>query len=593
MAVRWASDRIGNEGVVAFVTNGSWIDGHVDSGVRACLADEFSSVYVLNLRGNQRTQGERSRREGGKVFGQGSRAPVAITLLVRKQNADQGDCKIYYHDIGDYLKREVKLKKLSDAKSVGGLQDWDTITPDRHHDWIAQRSETFSGLYALGAKDAKSGKDESAIFRLFSNGYTSGRDAYTYNYSYQQCADSGHGMVKNYQAALQELQHTTSAFQDVSQITNRHSSNLRWDEELQNKLLRTKAVTFDRNYIRRVAYRPFVTMNCYMDYILANRKYRIDQMFPERNSENLVICVPGTGSHRPFSTLMVDQVPDRHLLEFGQCFPRYRYSKPDTRQGKLVTDTSSVERLDNITYTAHWNFAICYVDLSMTKDDIFYYIYGLLHAPSYRKRFAVDLTKEIPRVPMDPEFHAISKAGRALADLHLGYETCDEFPLESVTSQPLIAHQERFRLSNRAMRFLDDSKTELRINDYLTLRGIPASAHRYQVNGRTPLEWFIDRYKIVQDKHSGIVNDPNDWFERPEDLVAAIRRIVWVSVETTKIVESLPEVSGSNYDAYRVVYDIDGEATRGAIAVANSPHAEEDQAFVDAITDTDWGEWNG
>ena len=593
MAIRWASDRIGNEGVVAFVTNGSWIDGHVDSGVRACLADEFSSVYVLNLRGNARTSGELRRREGDNAFGQGSRAPVAITLLVRKQNADQGDCKIFYHDIGDYLKREVKLKKLSDAKSVGGLQDWDTITPDRHHDWIAQRNEAFRDLYALGSKDTKSGKQENAVFGLYSHGYQSGRDAYTYNYSRQMCTENGLNMVKNYQNALQEVQQSTNAFQDVGEIVKRHSSNLRWDPELRDSLLKSRGVSFDERKVRRVSYRPFIPINCYMDYDLASRKARLDEIFPESTSENLAICVPSMGSTKPFSVLMVDQMPDREFIPKCQCFPRYRFSKADTRQGELDTGASNLERQDNITYTAHWNFAMCYVDHSVTKDDIFYYIYGLLHEPSYRERFTVDLTKEIPRVPMDPEFLAFSKAGRALAGIHLGYETCDEFPLESVTSQPLIAHQEHFRLSNRGMRLVGDSKTELRINDHLTLRGIPASAHRYQVNGRTPLEWFIDRYKVVRDRESGILNDPNGWFERPEDLVAAIRRIVWVSVETTKIVESLPMVSGSNYDDYRVVYDIDGEATRGAIAVATSPHAEEEQAFVDAITDTDWGEWNG
>ena len=591
MAIRWASDRIGDEGVVAFVTNGSWIEGHVDSGVRACLAEEFNSVYVLNLRGNQRTQGERSRREGGKVFGQGSRAPVAITLLVRKQNADHDGCQIHYHDIGDYLKREEKLERLLHADSVRGVQDWVTIKPDRHYDWIGQRTEGFRDLYAIGSKDTKSGKAENAILGLYSNGYTSGRDAYTYNYSYERCADGGNGMVKNYQAALRDFKQSTSAFQDVRDIVSRHSSELRWDRELQNNLKRGKSVEFSQENIRRVSYRPFVAINCYMDYTLANCKYRVDEMFPEKDSENLVICVPGAGSTKPFSTLMVDHVPDRHLLEFGQCFPRYRFSKRNRSQGELINDASDIERRDNIVFTAWWNFEMCYVNLSLTRDDIFFFIYGILHAPSYRERFTVDLTKEIPRIPMDPEFHAFAKAGRALAALHLGYESCDEYPLELVISQPSIPQEDHFRLSNRAMRFQDDSRTELRINDNLTLRGIPASAHQYQVNGRTPLEWLIDRYKVVQDKHSGIINDPNDWFERPEDLVKAIRRIVWVSVETTKIVDALPELSGSNYYDYRLVFDIEGEARRGMNAIANSPHAEEDQAFVDAITDTDWGEW--
>ena len=591
MAIRWASDRIGDAGVVAFVTNGSWIEGHVDSGVRACLAEEFNSVYVLTLRGNARTSGERRRSEGDNVFGQGSRAPVAIALLVRKQNADQDGCQIYHHDIGDYLKREEKLERLLHADSVGRVLDWVTITPNRHHDWINQRSEGFRGLYAIGSKDTKSGKAEDAIFNLYSNGYKSGRDAYTYNYSHQHCIDNAYQMVMNYQGALRELQESIGPFQDVNHITNRHSSNLRWDPDLRKNLLRKKAIVFDQEYTRRVAYRPFVTMNCYMDYSLASRKGRLDEIFPEANSENQVICVPGMGSNRQFSLLMVNRVPDLHFLEYGQCFPRYRFSKANTNQVDLLNDASNLERRDNITFTAWWNFQRCYVDLSLTKDDIFFFIYGILHAPSYRKRFAVDLTKGIPRIPMDPEFHAFARAGRALADLHLGYETCDEYPLELVTSQPSIPQEEHFRLSNKAMKYQDESKTELRINDYLALRGIPPSAHQYQVNGRTPLEWFVDRYKVVEDKHSGIVNDPNDWFERPEDLVKAIRRIVWVSVETTKIVDALPEISGSNYYDYRLVFDIEGEARRGALAVANSPHAEEDQAFVDAITDTDWGEW--
>ena len=591
MAIRWASDRIGDDGVVAFVTNGSWIEGHVDSGVRACLADEYNSVYILNLRGNTRTSGERARREGGQTFGQGSRAPVAISLLVRKQDADQTGCQIYYHDIGDYLKREEKLERLLRADSIGGVQDWVTIKPDRHYDWIGQRTEGFRDLYAIGSKDTKSGKAEDAILGLYSNGYTSGRDAYTYNYSYERCADGGNGMVKNYQAALRDFKQPTSAFQDVRDIVSRHSSELRWDRELRNNLKRGKSVEFSQENIRRVSYRPFVAINCYMDYTLANCKYRVDEMFPEKDSENLVICVPGAGSTKPFSTLMVDHVPDRHLLEFGQCFPRYRFSKRNRSQGELINDASDIERRDNIVFTAWWNFEMCYVNLSLTKDDIFFFIYGILHAPSYRERFAVDLTKEIPRIPMDPEFHAFANAGRALAALHLGYESCDEYPLELVISQPSIPQEDHFRLSHRAMRFRDDSRTELRINDNLTLRGIPASAHQYQVNGRTPLEWLIDRYKVVQDKHSGIINDPNDWFERPEDLVKAIRRIVWVSVETTKIVDALPELSGSNYYNYRLVFDIEGEAIRGMNAIANSPYAEEEQAFVDAITDTDWEEW--
>ena len=239
LAIRWASDRIGKQGVIAFVTNGSWIDGNVDAGIRACLAEEFSSVYVLNLRGNQRTQGERSRQEGGKVFGQGSRAPVAITILVRNPAAT--DHRILYRDIGDYLKREEKLELLSKAGSIGGLDGWLEVKPDRHHDWIGQRDEAFQEFYPLGSKDAKAGKAGDAIFKLFSNGYKTGRDAYLYNFSRDACANNARSAVNDYLRALKELKASRAKTPDIENITRRHSKNVHWDRELRNNLRRRKA----------------------------------------------------------------------------------------------------------------------------------------------------------------------------------------------------------------------------------------------------------------------------------------------------------------------------------------------------------------
>ena len=237
MAIRWASDRIGEQGVIALVTNGSWIGGNVDSGVRACLAEEFSSIYVLNLRGNQRTQGERSRQEGGKVFGQGSRAPVAITILVRNPEALHDGCRILYRDIGDYLRREEKLAVLREAGSIAGIEDWRTITPDRHHDWIGQRSEEFQKLYPVGSKAAKAGKTDEAVFKLYSNGYKTSRDAYIYNFSFNACAENARKMVGDYLGALRELDEFNNGSptdEIIHEITGRHSSNVRWDRELKN-----------------------------------------------------------------------------------------------------------------------------------------------------------------------------------------------------------------------------------------------------------------------------------------------------------------------------------------------------------------------
>ncbi len=551
MAIRWASDRIGARGVVAFVTNGSWIDGNADSGVRACLAEEFSSIYVLNLRGNQRTQGERSRREGGKVFGQGSRAPVAVTILVRNPNTAHEGCRILYRDIGDYLSREDKLEMVRDWSSISSIDDWQEIQPDRHHDWIGQRDVAYQSLYPMGSKAAKAGNADDAIFRLFSNGYKTGRDAYSYNFSRDACANNVSKMVDNYLGALEKFKEFTKEWDTdsgtqidirtvIDDITADYSSNLRWDRELKRRVGQKVSTTFSTRKIQSVAYRPFVNQYLYADYTFSQAPGQTRDIFPAGNDGNCVICVPGVGSTKPFSALIVDIMPDLELMSKGQCFPRYCYERRDTAQGELLDNADRLERIDNISDTALRAFRAHYGDNRITKDTIFDYIYGVLHVPAYRERFANDLAKGLPRIPFAPDFYAFAEAGRRLAELHLGYEACEEYPLETLFAQPGEPGPEHYRIGARTMRFEDGDRTVLIVNDHIRLAGIPVEAHGYVVNGRTPLEWFIDRYRITQDKESGIVNDPNGWFEDPRDLTAAFRRIVHVSVETVSIVNALP-----------------------------------------------------
>ena len=269
----------------------------------------------------------------------------------------------------------------------------------------------------------------------------------------------------------------------------------------------------------------------------------MDRIFPDNINKNRVICVPGIGSKKTFSILMTDRMTDYQLIFNGQCFPRYRYPKPtdspntmDTLQG--IADEP--DRIDNISDTALRTFYEHYSDNTITKDAIFDYVYGILHAPSYGEEFVNDLSKEIPRIPFAPDFHAFAEAGKALAALHLGYETCEQYPLSLVFADDGEPQSHHFRLTEKAMRFATPAKTTLIINEHVSLTGIPQAAHRYVVNGRTPLEWFIDRYKIKRDKESGILNDPNGWFKNPRDLITAIKRIVHVSVESTRIIEGLP-----------------------------------------------------
>ena len=542
LAIRWASDRIEEQGIIAFVTNGSWIDGNGDAGIRACLAEEFSSIYVLNLRGNQRTQGEQSRREGGKVFGSGSRAPVAITILVKNPNVAHDSCHIYYRDIGDYLSREEKLTALREAQSISGSSDWQTISPNEHHDWIGQRSEAFTQFYPLGSETAKAGKADDAIFGLYSLGLGTNRDAYIYNFSCNVCAENALQMTQDYLNALQEME--TNPKCSVDDVAGHHAKNIKWEDNLKNNLKRKKKTQFEKDYIRKVLYRPFIATNCYADYTFVARKYQMDRIFPNSFSENRVICVPGIGTKKPFSVIMTNMMTDLNLNEAGaKCFPRYCYPKPtavpdttDTLQGIK----EAPDRIDNISDTALCAFREHYRDDTITKDALFDYIYGVLHAPSYREAFANDLSKEIPRIPFAPDFHAFAEAGKELASLHLGYETCEQYPLSLVFAHDGEPQPHHFRLTEKAMRFAAPAKTTLIINEHVRLTGIPEMAHRYVVNGRTPLEWFIDRYKIKRDKESGILNDPNGWFADPRDLVTAIKRIVYVSVESTRIIEGLP-----------------------------------------------------
>ena len=563
MAIRWASDRIGEYGIIAFVTPASWIDGNAETGIRECLAEEFSSIYVLNLLGNARIRGKQGRYQGGGVFDNATQSPVAITILVKSLNTEHSECSIHYRDIGGELKGEKKLEKLKEAVSISGFSDWQSIKPNRYHEWIGQRSDAFTEFYPLGTKEAKAGKTDDAIFTLYSLGWATNRDAYVYNFSRDTLLENAQLMTEDYLTALSEFETTLKANPEllsnknalkavVEKITQRHDSNSRWNSELQDDLIRKKKTSFDNGYVRRVMYRPFVSTNCYADYTFIHRKYQMDRIFPNSSNENRVICFPNRGARVPFSVMITDTMLDLNFFDSGsQCFPRWRY--PQSTNTNQLMDEEIPERIDNISDTALRTFREHYADDAITKDDIFDYVYGILHVPSYREKFANDLSKTLPRIPYAPDFYAFAEAGAVLASLHLNYETCEQYPdlkVEPVTLSLLWEEKpEYFLLGTRAMRFADkNTRNTLIINEHIRLTGIPDDAHHYLVDGKTPLEWFINRYKITPpEKNNGILNDPNGWFENPRDLITAIERIIYVSVESTKIIDALPsEITSEN-----------------------------------------------
>lgn len=550
-AIRLATDRIDKKGVIAFVTNGGFVDANNADGLRKTLAEEFAKIYVINLRGNAYLQGEAWKREGGKIFGQGSRARVALVLLV-KDTDRQGPAEIYYHDIGDYLSREEKLSRLSAAGNLYKLS-WETIKPNAAFDWISQRSEDFPVFPALGEKEKGS---KQTFFDVYSRGLQSGRDVWAYNFSRQALEEGTHQMLTAYNQAVAAFQGTSST---PTEFISSSPYNVSWSAELVKDLVRGERHHWERAAIVPAMYRPFVRQWLYFHRSFNERTYQLPRLFPEPGLENLAIVVKGAGGTKPFSTLIVDQVPDLNLLDGGaQAFPFYSYEPVQGKswtfeqQGDLVTGPSGRKylRRENIT---DWIMDECLKRYGegLTREHVFYYVYGLLHSPDYREKYENDLRKMLARVPLVKErsdFQAFSDAGRRLAALHLHYETVEPWPLvEEVKGT--VADAEAFRITK--MRFAKgpggkDDRSTLLVNEQVTLREIPLRAYDYVVNGKSPVEWAMERYQATQDKASGIVNDPNAWATEHGDsryIIGVIKRLVRVSVETLDIMDSLPRLS--------------------------------------------------
>jgi len=533
-AFRWAADRIGPQGVVGFVTNAGWIDGNAMDGFRQVLAEEFAVIYVMNLRGNQRTQGELSRKEGGKIFGSGSRAAVALVVLI-KDPAHTGPVDIFYHDIGDYLSREDKLARVAAFGDVTHVP-WQRITPNAAGDWIQQRSQGFQTLMPLG--DKKNGTAIS-IFTTYSLGIATNRDAWVYNFSYSAVKANMRRLIATYHQELGKPE--TMQANDPQQIS--------WSRGLRRDATRGVLHHFRPEVFFMAQYRPFTKVWLYFDRAFNEMVYQQPRLFPYPDAENRVIGVQAPGDSRDFSCFIANSVPDLHLIGTSQCFPLYVYEAPNetARQADLFAE-ATLTRQSGIRSEAVTAFRQHYDDPRITADDVFYYVYGVLHAPDYRTQFANDLKKELPRIPFAPDFWAFSQAGRRLADIHLGYETIEPYPLdEHVAPNAPDDVALRYRVEKMQWGKGPNGKpdtTVIRYNDWITVTGIPPEALAYQVNGRSPVEWVMDQYRVKVDKDSGIVNDPNMWAietaDDPRYILDLLKRAVQVSLQTLAVVQALP-----------------------------------------------------
>lgn len=559
-AFRWASDRLNEKegGVIGFVTNGAWLDANGLDGMRKCLAREFSAIYVFNLRGNQRTSGELSRKEGGKIFGSGSRTPIAITILVKKPKASDEAARIYYHDIGDYLSREEKLNIIRNLGDISNpLMQWVTITPNEHGDWLNKRSEQFK-LYTPLEPEKKFGKGNKSFFEGFSLGLGTNRDAWVYNSSLVELQanitktiDFYNQQVESYKTAKKEMS------LDDFLADKRDSTKIVWTDTLIRDLQKGIKYKIDNSRYTVGMYRPFFKQALYQDRILNHRVYQMPRLFPTPNHRNLVICVSGIGASKDFSTLITDCIPDLQLQFNGQCFPLYWYDDSTADIADLFSapqsDADRYVRRDGVTdwilSTARKQYG-CRV----TKEDIFYYVYGILHAPDYRTTFAADLKKSLPRLPLvesPDDFWAFSRAGRSLAELHLGYERVEPYAGCRTIYSPLTNRGDEISyLIDDKMRFgkLDSKTADKRIIHYnagITIENIPLEAYDYVVNGKSAIEWVMERYAVKTDPASQIENNPNDWCREHDDpkyIYNLLLRIITVSLETMKIVRSLPKL---------------------------------------------------
>ena len=551
-SIRWASDRVKDRGLVCFITNGSFIDANNMDGLRKCLAAEFSSAYVFNLRGNQRTMGEQSRKEGGKIFDSGSRATVAITLLIK--NSDKPSTgRIHYCDIGDYLTREEKLNFLREKGSVGQLP-WRTITPNAQGDWINVRDPAFSAYMPLGAKD-----DASAlkIFQTYSQGVLTARDYWAYNSSAKKLGENMRRMIDCYNAQVDRYvdvrskRACKSADEELSlvnEVVEADSKSISWSRSLKNDVRKQRKYAFDKDAIVEAHYRPFFKQYIYFDRRFNEMVYQQHKLFPHRDAENKLIVITGTGESNVFTALMVDRLPDFKNHYNSQCFPLYYYEEAPKDDLLSEAGENRLVRCDAITDAALAAFQKAYSDKKIGKEDLFYYVYGILHSPEYKQRFEADLKKMIPRVPYAKDFWAFSKAGRELAQWHLNYETVEPYPLGQAGELPLGDDTQTkvvkmAWVKNRIDGKLVEDKTSLKFNARTVLTGIPAEVHEYVVNGKPAIEWLIERYQLSTDSSSNIVNDPNDWAQEhsnPSYILDLVKRIVHVSVETMKIVKALP-----------------------------------------------------
>lgn len=546
-AFRWSTDRLDKTGgVICFVSNGAWLDGNSTDGFRKAIEKEFSSIYIFNLRGNQRTSGELSRKEGGKIFGSGSRTPISITLLVKNPDVKTEKATIHYHDIGDYLDREQKLKIVKNFKTFANQQmALTTLQPNEHGDWLSMRNSAFDYFIPI-EPEKKFDVKSKTIFNTYAIGVATNRDAWVYNYSQINLEFNMSKTIEffNEQSEGFKKAKTINPKIKIEEFLSSDHNQISWTVNLKKDAEKGILHSLKPSEIVTGIYRPYFKQRLYFDKPFIERPGLWNKLFPTNKSKNLIISITGIGGSKEFSPLMTDLIPNLHLVENGQYFPLHYYEENNASQKGLFDENSSQDYIrrdaisDFILERAKQQYG-----KSVTKEDIFYYVYGFLHSQDYRETFANDLKKMLPRLPLVEnvkDFWAFSKAGRQLAELHLNYETVAPFP------DVIVAGDDGKTYTVEKMRFIKKGQKDTIIyNNKIIISNIPAKAYEYLVNGKSAIEWIMERYAVSTHKESGITNDPNDWAREvgnPRYILDLLLSIINVSVQTVDIVNGLPKI---------------------------------------------------
>ena len=525
-AILWASKRIGEEGVVAFVTNNGFLDGVAFDGMRKHLYQDFNRIYILDLGGNVR-QNPKLSGTTHNVFG--IQVGVSINFLIKRNaiKANSSPTEIFYTSVDEFWRKEEKYNYLDSKEHYQNIE-WQQIKPDSRYTWLTEGLHPeFDTFIPMGTKETKAirGTALGVIFKSYSRGVNTSRDAWAYNFNRDTLTENIQKMMGFYNPqVLKWLTAPEKSIVKVDNFVTYNDEKISWSSGLKQKLRSGQMAEFSETKLRCSLYRPFTKSNLYFDRMMIERVYVFPSIFPtpETETENRVICLTALGSKKPFHCLMTQQLLDVHLTGDSQCFPFYTYEEDGTNRQENITDWALAE------------FRIHYNDDTITKWDIFHYTYGLLHHPVYREKYEMNLKRDLPHIPFAEDFWGFANAGAQLADLHVNYESVPKYDkLRNVETPglPIDWRVEKMRLSK--------DKTQLRYNDFLTLDGIPAEVYNYKLGNRSALEWVVDQYRVKTDKRSGIVNDPNR-ADQPRYIVDLVGRVITVSLKTVEIVKNLP-----------------------------------------------------